>query len=134
MKTFVITILLLLSGPAAYAQDDKLSAEQVERLKAVKADFATRAATPALDLAATATRIYENMLSDQEDQKLRRRLESDLHKHGRTIINLKGESFRAMLAVLTTAQKQLVRKEMLLASGPADLGEIIEKTFGLKEK
>ena len=122
------------SALAIWGHDNKLSAEQLDRFKAIKTDIEKRAAPAVLGLAVTAKNIYANMFADKEDQKLRKKLEARLHRYGRELINLKGESFREMLAVLTPAQRQLVRSEVEKAQGPADLGELIEQIFGLKEK
>lgn len=133
MKTLAVLVFMLTSVIAVAAQDNKLTPEQLEHLGIIKNETEKRAARVALSLAATARKIYANMLAEKEDPKLRKSLARDLHKYAGELLDIKGQSFRDALAVLTPAQRQLVREEMKKPDAPADLGEAIERVFGLKK-
>jgi hypothetical protein len=111
----------------------QLSAEQLIALKQVKTDSEKKALPFAMDLAVTAKAIYENMLAEKEDQQKRRKLNVKLHNAAGHLLDIKGESFRRSLAILTAEQKQLVRTEMNKPGAPVDLSEVIAKVFGIKE-
>ena len=132
MKLLTITLFVLATAIGISAQDNKLSPAQIDQLKAVKANLEKQAAPAALGLATTAKKIYVNMLADKEDQKLRKKLTKDLHRYAGELLNIKGQSFRDTLAVLTPIQKKLVLAEMQKPDAPGDLSEAVEKVFGLK--
>ena len=116
-------------GVPANAQETSLSAAQTASIKAIQRASEKKAAPLALKLASTAKKIYENMLSDREDERLRAKLERELDGIGSKLIKLKGQSIREMVAVLTPEQKALVRMEMRKPGAPADLSELIIKLF-----
>ena len=132
MKLLTLILFVLIAALGIAAQDNKLSAAQIDQLKAVKAGLEKKAAPAALGLAATAKKIYANMLADKEDQKLRKQLNKDLHRFAGQLLDIKGQSFRETLAVLTPGQKKLVLAEMQKPDAPGDLSEAVEKVFGLK--
>jgi len=132
MKLLTITLIILAAATGIAAQDNKLSPAQIDQLKTVKASLEKKAAPAALGLAATAKKVYANMLADKEDQKLRKKLNKDLHRYAGELLNIKGQSFRETLAVLTPQQKKLVLAELQKPDAPGDLSEAVEKVFGLK--
>jgi hypothetical protein len=111
-----------------------LSEAQRQALKSIKAEGEKKAAPLALQLAATAKQIYENMLSEKEDEALRLRLSKEMDETLLKILALKGQSIRDTVAVLTPAQKQLVREEMRKPGAPGDLSELIERLFNAPEQ
>ena len=50
------------------------------------------------------------------------------------LLAVKGQSIRDTVAVLTPAQKQLVREEMRKPGAPGDLSELIERLFSAPEQ
>ena len=135
MKILVSLFALLIMANVSAAQTTaSLSPQQVEALKKVKVDTEKAAAPYAMKLAETAKQIYANMLSDKEDQKLRKRLAKQLHLYTAKLLDIRGESYRAALNVLTPDQRQLVRDELKKPGAPTDIADIIVKTFGLSDK
>ena len=140
-----LTILLVASlglarasaaqSPAAAADGPPpLSAEQRQAMAQVKSEAEKRAALPAVRLAATAKLIYENILRDQPDEELRRKLEQELNASVAEVLAVKGQSFRDAVKVLTPAQREWVRREVAKPEVAGDLGEIIARLFGLSDK
>jgi hypothetical protein len=113
----------------AVAQEPRLTDSQVQALKTIRRNSEMKAVPHALRLAETAKKIYENMLSDKEDQRLRRRLERELDRIGASLIAIKGQSIRDMVGVLSADQKALLKTEMRKPGAPADLSELIVKLF-----
>jgi exonuclease VII large subunit len=111
-----------------------LSEAQRQALKSVKTEGEKRAAPLAVQLAATVKQIYENMLSEKEDEALRLRLSKEMDETMSKLLAVKGQSVREMVAVLTPAQKQIVREEMRKPGAPGDLSELIERLFSAPEQ
>lgn len=111
-----------------------LSAAQLSAFKTVKAETEKKAAPVALELAETAKKIFANMLADREDQQLRRKLNKQLHSTAGRLLDLKGMSFREMLATLTPDQKQIVRTEMVKPGAPIDIGDLVDQIFAISGK
>jgi hypothetical protein len=135
MKMLVLVAAFTLSATAVISAQSatELSRQQIDALKAVKANAEKRAEPDALKMAATIKAIYDNMLSPHEDQKLRRKLAAQLHRDAGRLLDLKGQSFRDSLAVLTPAQRETIREALKKPDAPSDIGELIEKTFGLSK-
>jgi hypothetical protein len=129
-----VAVLMLIASPDAIGEADRLTAAQVQAMRAVKSRSEKKAAPLALKLAETARLSYENMLSDKEDETLRQRLERELDRIVVELVNLKGQSIREMVAILTKDQKKLLRAEMKKPDAPADLSEIISRVFKIAEK
>ena len=122
------------SGVGGGGASHTLSEAQRQAIKSIKAEGEKKAAPLALQLAATAKQIYENMLSEKEDEALRLRLSKEMDETLLKIVALKGQSIRDTVAVLTPAQRQLVREEMRKPGAPGDLSELIEKFFNAPEQ
>jgi len=135
MSTAARTIVLLcLFIPVCYSQTaTTLSSLQIEEINAVKARAETRAKQPALQMAATIRRIYANMLSPHEDQRLRHTLSEQLHRDAGKLLDIKGQSFRESLAILTPEQRTTILTALNQPDAPQDIGELIEKTFKLNK-
>ena len=140
----ILFLLALASATAVTAQtpagaENKaaahpLSEAQVQAIKSIRAANERKAAPFALQLAAAAKQVYENMLSEKENAALRRRLSREMDEAVVKLLNIKGQSIREMVGVLTPAQKQLLRDEMRKPGAPGDLSELIAKLFNLPEK
>lgn len=113
--------------------EHKLSELQLRTIKNVRAKAALRAAPLALRLAVTARRVYENMLRDSEDQTLRARLNAEMQRVAGELLTIKGQSIRDVIRALTREQRKLVRNEMAKPGAPADLMELIVRTFNIPE-
>jgi Spy/CpxP family protein refolding chaperone len=124
----------LACGSAAGAQSTKLTPSQIESIKSIRSKSDKKAETLAIQLANTAKLIYENILSDKEDESVRKQLERELDRTVVELVNLKGKSIREMVAVLTPDQKKLVRDEMKKPDAPADLSELIARLFKIPDK
>ena len=96
-------------------------------MKRIKTESEKQAAPLAMQLAAVAKQIYENMLSDKENQKLRRRLSHQMNEIAGKLLAIEGQSIRDTVAVLTPEQKRTLRDEMRKPGAPADLTELISK-------
>lgn len=104
-----------------------LSQAQKVAIKQKLDELKKRAEPQALQLAQTAKRIYENMLADKPDEKLRRKLSQRMKELAGNLVLLKGQSMREAISVLTPEQKQYLRTQMNKPDAPADLTELIEK-------
>ena len=122
------------SAQNASATKYPLSSDQLAAFKKIKTETERKAAPVAIELAGTARKIFANMLADKEDQKLRRKLNKQLHLSAGRLLDIKGQSFREMLAVLTPDQKQIVRAEMEKPGAPVDIGDLIDRIFSISEK
>lgn len=111
-----------------------LSAAQVEAIKRIQADAEKRAAPAAARLAEIVGKIYENMLADRPDEKLRADLSAQMEKATWALLSIKGQSIYDIVRVLTPAQRQLVRAEMRKPGAPSDLTEIVAHVFKLDDK
>jgi Spy/CpxP family protein refolding chaperone len=111
-----------------------LTAEQVQTIKSIRAESEKKAAPFASRLASVAKQIYENMLSEKEDEALRRRLSGEMDEVVVELLAIKGQSIREMVRVLTPEQRQFIRREMQRPGAPGDLSELIMKVFNITEK
>ncbi|HEV7860426.1 MAG TPA: hypothetical protein VGO91_17545 [Pyrinomonadaceae bacterium] len=111
-----------------------LSEAQKQALKRIHVESEKRAAPLALRLAGLVSRIYENMLADRPDEKLRSTLSAEMKKTTWELLSIKGQAIRETVNVLTPEQKQLVKIEMKKPGVPADLSEVIARTFKLADK
>lgn len=111
-----------------------LSEEQKKSLMAIKVASEKKAAPIALRFAGIIRRIYENMLADKPDTGLRAKLDAEMKETGWELLMIKGQSMFDAVAVLTPEQKRVLKAEMMKPGAPADMGELIEKTFMLTEK
>ena len=118
----------------AGAAAQPLSEAQRQAMKSIKTESEKKAAPLAAQLAATAKQIYENMLSDKEDEALRQKLDKELNETAGKLLAIKGQSIREMVGVLAPAQKQFVREEMRKPGAPGDLSELIERLFNSPEQ
>lgn len=116
------------------AAENRLSETQLKAIKVIRVRAALRATPLALRLAMTAKRIYENLLSDKENASLRVRLDAEIHRIGGQLLTIKGNAIREEVLVLTPEQKKLIKTEMKKPDAPADLMEVIERTFNIPEK
>lgn len=150
MRAKLIVLVLLLSvfvvsASSATAQtavdtetkqtaERRLSEGQLQSIKSIHNKAAKLAAPLALHLALTTKRVYENMLRDKEDPTLRARLSAEMHRAAGELLTIKGQSIREVLQVLTREQKRLIKSEMKKPDAPADLMELIVRTFNIPEK
>jgi len=149
VKTKALTILLLvvlifsaaakLTNAQASAGNETdaahtLSETQRQAIKRIKDESEKKAAPVALRFAGIVSRIYENMLADRPDEGLRAKLDAEMKEVSWELLAVKGQSIRDIVGVLTPAQKQLVKSEMLKPGAPADLSEVVARTFKLDEK
>lgn len=116
------------------AVENRLSEAQLKAVKAIRTKAVLRATPLALRLAMTAKRIYENLLSDKENAALRVRLDAEIHRIGGQLLTIKGNAIRETVLVLTPEQKKLIKTEVKKPDAPADLMEVIERTFNIPEK
>jgi Spy/CpxP family protein refolding chaperone len=111
-----------------------LTAAQLQSIKSIHTESEKKAAPLALRLALAAKRIYENMLSEKEDEALRQRLSREMDEVVVGMLAIKGQSIREIVRVLTPEQRQLVRSEMQKPGAPGDLSELIMRVFNVPEK
>ncbi len=149
-KTIVLTLLLALCFAASTqtskgqtpntATDNKpvavpqLSDAQKQAIKRIDTIAKLKAAPSALKMASVVSRIYQNMLADKPDEKLRVSLNDELRDVTWQLLTIKGQSIRDIVNVLTPAQKQLIKSEMHKPGAPADLSEVIAHMFKLEDK
>ena len=112
----------------------QLSEAQLRAIKAIRRESEKRAAPLALRVASATKHIYGNMLADKEDQALRRKLSAQMNQAVVALLAIKGQSIRDVIAVLTPAQKQLVKSEMRKPGAPGDLTELMARVFSLPDK
>jgi hypothetical protein len=135
MKVFLLLAVVVIAVPAITAQTaTTLSSQQIDALKKLKIAAEKQAAPYAARMAVTVKQIYDNMLAPQEDQRLRRKLARELHVETAKLLDLRGQSYRDALAILTLEQRQTLREALTKPDAPRDIGEAIAKTFGLSEK
>src|ERR1051326_1763384 len=91
------------------SQAPPLSDEQKRAIKKRLDEIKKRAEPLALRLAQTAKKVYENMLADQPDEALRRKLSNEMKELTGELVLLKGQSIREVVNLLTPEQKRLVR-------------------------
>lgn len=124
--------------PSTRANNSKaapsLTAAQLQMINSIRAESEKKAAPVVLRLAATTKQIYENMLSDKEDDSLRQKLSRELNAVAAELLTIKGQSIRDIVGVLTPEERQLIRREMQKPDGPADLSELIMRVFQIPQK
>ncbi len=133
----IIFVFLSVSAMTARAQSDAahtLTDAQKQAIKLIQADAEKRAAPAAARLALIVGRVYENMLADRPDEKLRARLSAQMERATWALLSIKGQSIHDILRVLTPAQRQLVRAEMHKPGAPSDLSEVVARLFKLDDK
>ena len=106
-----------------------LSEAQVNALKAIKVESEKKAAPAALHFAGVMRQVYENMLADKPDAELRTKLDAEMKEGIWGLLLIKGQSMFDAVAVLTPEQKRILKAEMMKPGAPADMMELIEKTF-----
>jgi hypothetical protein len=111
-----------------------LTEAQKQAIRRIKSESEKKAAPTALIFAGIVSRIYENMLADKPDEALRLKLDAEMKEETWKLLAIKGQSIRDIVGVLTPEQKQLVKSEMRKPDTPADLSEVIARTFKLDEK
>jgi Spy/CpxP family protein refolding chaperone len=111
-----------------------LTDAQKQAIKRIQTDAEKQAAPAALRLAGIVNKIYENMLADEPDEKLRADLSAQMEKATWTLLSIKGQSIHDIVRVLTPAQRQLVKVEMQKPGAPSDLSEVVTHIFKLDEK
>jgi hypothetical protein len=123
------------AGWLLVAPDDShaLSAAQKEAIQRIRSASKLRAALPALHLARVVSKIYANMLADRPDENLRARLSKEMKEVTWQLLTIRGQAIRETVNVLTPDQKQLLKVEMRKPGAPADLGELIGKTFNFPD-
>ncbi|HSS21321.1 MAG TPA: hypothetical protein VLL54_14700 [Pyrinomonadaceae bacterium] len=134
---FVFVAVLLGGAPKSYARSlpaATLSEAQIQAIKRVRAASARKAILPGLRLARITRQIYDNMLAPKPDEKLRLKLSAELKETTWELLTIKGQSIRESVNALTPAQKNVLKVEMHKPGAPADLGELLDKTFGLDKE
>jgi hypothetical protein len=127
---FLIVVSLAATVQAQDAQPT-LSAAQLESMQSICTQTEKKAAPLALKLAATVKQIYDNMLADRPDEPLREKLSKQLNDTAVQILNVKGQSIREMVNVLTPSQKNLLKTAMTKPDATADLSELMERVFNI---
>lgn len=130
--TFFLITTLALAGAASAQTATTLSDKQINALKTVKIKTEKASAPYAAKLAVTVKKIYDNMLSGHEDQRLRKTLAGRLHLYAGELLDLRGQAYRDAIGVLTPDQRQTIREALKKPDAPQDIGELIEKTFSIK--
>ncbi|MDQ3907956.1 MAG: hypothetical protein M3268_06390 [Acidobacteriota bacterium] len=118
------------SSDAAHTLTD----EQKQAIKRVQADAEKLAAPAAARLAEIVGKIYENMLADEPDEKLRADLSAQMKEAVWALLEIKGQSIHDIVRVLMPAQRQIVRAESKKQGAPSDLSEVVAHTFKLGDK
>lgn len=111
-----------------------LTAAQLQAIKSIRSESEKKATPLALRLASAAKQIYENMLSEKEDDALRQRLSREMNEVVVELLAIKGQSIREMVRVLTPVQREIIRSEMQKPGSPGDLSELIMRVFNIPEK
>jgi|ERR1043166_2246720 hypothetical protein len=131
---FVTTNAFAVSRLSVKPDDPRaLSATQKEAIQRIRSASKRQAALPALRLARVVNKIYTNMLADHPNENLRIRLSNEMKEVTWQLLAIKGQAIRETVNVLTPDQKQLIRTEMRKPGAPADLGELIAKTFNFPD-
>lgn len=117
------------AGAAPAAAGPTLTETQKQALQAIDDGAKKKAAPIALRFARIVKDIYENMLADKPDVDLRAKLDNEMKETTWELLSIKGQSIRDSVALLTPEQKLLVRAEMAKPGAPADLMEVLGKTF-----
>lgn len=144
---FTFALLFLLSATATTAQTPPaageaakvdaahtLSEAQKAAIKRIKIESEKKAAPTALRLAVVVSRIYDNMLAERPDEKVRVKLSAEMKETAWELLAIKGQGVRETVNVLTPAQRRLVKSEMRKPGAPGDLSEVISQVFKLTDK
>jgi Spy/CpxP family protein refolding chaperone len=118
------------SGDAAHT----LSDAQKQSIKNIQTDAEKQAAPAVLRLAEIVNKIYENMLADKPDERLRASLSAQMEKATWVLLSIKGQSIHDIVRILTPAQRRLVKAEMQKPGAPSDLSEVVAHVFKLDNK
>jgi Spy/CpxP family protein refolding chaperone len=111
-----------------------LSDAQKQSIKNIQTAAEKQAALAALRLAGIVNKIYENMLADKPDERLRASLSAQMEKATWALLSIKGQSIHDIVRVLTPAQRRLVKAEMQKPGAPSDLSEVVAHVFKLDNK
>ena len=111
-----------------------LTPAQKQALRAIQSSNEQRAKPQALRMAQIARRIYANLLAERPDERLRSKLGKELDAAVLELLHIKGESIQESVRVLTPEQKRLLQEEMLKPDAPADLMEVMARTFAFEDK
>jgi uncharacterized membrane-anchored protein YjiN (DUF445 family) len=111
-----------------------LTDAQKQSIKRIQTNAEKQAAPAAARLAEIVNKIYENMLADAPDEKLRADLSAQMEKATWELLSIKGQSIYEIVRVLTPAQRELVKAEMRKPGAPADLSEVVAHLFRLDAK
>lgn len=111
-----------------------LSSTQRQALERIKVETEKKAGPAAMRLAGIVQKIYENMLADNPNEKLRSTLSAQMKEAAWQLLLIKGQATREAVYVLTPEQKQLIKNEMRKPGAPADLSEVIAQTFKIADK
>ncbi len=144
LKARLITFLflpgmLLFAAARTMAQTNPgpvpaLSQTQKQAIQRIQAESEKTAAAAARRLAVIVRRVYENMLADKPDERLRARLSVEMKSAAWEALTIKGQSIRGIVNVLTPEQKRLVQSELRKPGASTDLTEIVARTFKITEK
>lgn len=108
-----------------------ISDAQRAALAAIQTKNEKSAAKVGLRMAGIVRRVYGNMLSEKPDENLRIRLAKELQETAAELLAIKGQSIREMVNVLTPEQRRYIRTELAKPGAPADLGELITRTYAI---
>lgn len=111
-----------------------LTDAQKQAIAEIRSHAEKRAAPLALGMALTVRQIYENMLAEKPDEKLRAELSKRLQTTASELLTIKGQSIREAVNVLTIEQKHFIKEKMGKRDAPQDLMEVIIKSFNLPDK
>jgi Spy/CpxP family protein refolding chaperone len=111
-----------------------LTDAQKQSIKNIQTAAEKQAAPAALRLAGIVGKIYENMLADKPDERLRASLSAQMERATWALLSIKGQSIYDIVRVLTPAQRQLVKAEMQKPGAPSDLTEVVAHVFKLDNK
>ena len=120
---------LAATGRQAPAKADPLTDAQTRQMLAIKKDAEEKAGPAAARVAEVTKRIYDNMLADKPDEALRAKLSGEMRDAVWALLEIKGQSIRDAVAVLTPVQRMQLKAEMGKAGAPGDLSELIGRMF-----
>lgn len=133
-STWIVVLIAYLSclslQAAAQGQrssDAQLGPNQIAALKRIRAKAEKESVPVAMKLAVVVKGIYANMLAARPNSRRRLRLKRELHRQVLKLLDIKGESIRESVALLTSDQKSALRLQIQKPGAPADLNEAIEK-------
>lgn len=129
-------VLLCLAGVARAESprgDPALSDSQQRKFAAIRSEAKAKAAPLALRLAALARQANANMLADQPDEAGSRQLGEEIRALLGELLDIRIRSIKDTARLLTPQQRVLLRAELAKPGAPADLMELMERTFKLRE-